>query len=115
MPPSPDDYPPEIEALNLRLRAFIRESIPEAEERVYRDGRSAGYHEARCGVFCGLFPRRDAVYLAFPYGDQLPDPEGLLEGRKGRYVALRPGEELPEEALFRLLLAAVLVGGDRHR
>jgi hypothetical protein len=108
------DYPPEIEALNLRLRAFIRDNFPDAEERVYRDGRSAGYRTARSGAFCGLFPRRSAVYLSFVHGDRLPDPEGLLAAHAGRHIAFRPGEPIPDEALFRLLLAAILIGGDAH-
>lgn len=110
----PDDYPPDIEALNLRLRAFIRDNFPDAEERVYRDGRSAGYRTARSGAFCGLFPRRNAVYLSFVHGDRLPDADGLLAAHQGRHVALRPGEPIPEEAIFRLLLVAILVGGDVH-
>lgn len=113
--PAPVDYPPEIEALTQRLRAFIRAAIPTAEERVYKDGRSAGYHEPRCGAFCGLFPRRDAVYLAFVQPERLPDDSGLLEGASGRFAILHPGDEVPEAALEKLLLAAVLMGGDRVR
>jgi hypothetical protein len=105
------DYPPEILALAERLRRFVRETVPEAEERRYKDGCSAGYHAPKRGAFCGIFPRRDAVYLAFPNGDQLPDPAGLLAASHGRYAVLRPGEAFPEEDLFPLLVAALLVGG----
>ncbi len=114
MEPSAAAYPHDIQALTERLRRFIRESVPEAEERVYKGGSGMGYHAPRCGAFCGLFLRRDAVYLAFPYGDRLPDPEGLLEAG-GRYVVFRPGDDVPEDALFHLLVAALLVGADAHR
>lgn len=113
--PSPSAYSPEIEALTRRLRTLIRETVPTAEERIYKDGRSAGYHEPRCGAFCGLFPRRDAVYVAFPKGHLLPDETGLLSGTEGRYAILHPEDAFPEEALFKLFLAAVLIGGDRAR
>jgi len=106
-------YPPEIQAVSDRLRRFIRETVPEAEERIYKDGHSMGYHAPQCGAFCGLFPRRDAVYLAFSYGDRLPDPDGLLQD-EGRHVILRPGEAFPEDGLFHLLVAALLVGADFH-
>jgi hypothetical protein len=105
------DLPPEILALLDRLRRFIRESVPEAEERVYKGGTSMGYH-ARGSAFCGLFSRPDAVYLAFPRGDVLPDPAGLLVRSQGRYAVLRPGDALPEDDLFPLLVAALLAGGD---
>ena len=108
------EYPPEIQAVSDRLRRFIRETVPEAEERIYKDGRSMGYHDPRCGAFCGLFPRQAAVYLAFPYGDRLPDPDGLLKDQ-GRHVIFRPGDAFPEDALFHLLVAALLVGADPHR
>ncbi len=114
VPAAPAEFAPEIVALTHRLRAFIRTAIPTAEERVYKDGNSAGYHEPRCGAFCGLFPRRDAVYLAFPHGDGLPDDAGLLTGSGGRYAILRPNEEIPEAALEKLLLVAVLIGSDHH-
>lgn len=106
-----DDLSPAIRALAERLRLFIRETLTDAEERLYKDGASAGFHAPGAGAFCGVFPRRDAVYLSFPQGDLLPDPAGLLSTSQGRHVALRPDEAWPIDALVHLLVAAWLVRG----
>lgn len=63
---------------------------------------------------CGLFLRPEAVWLVFPRGEQLPDPHGLMEGRKSRYVTLCPGAVFPEECLVHLLVAALLIGARPH-
>jgi hypothetical protein len=46
--------------------------------------------------------------IGFFHGASLPDPAGLLEGsgKRMRHVKLRPGVELDEEALARLIAAA---------
>ena len=112
----PADGPGGARALFDRVRGFVRETIPEVEERVYKGGAGAGYHLRGRGALCGLFLREHAVYLVFSRGDQLPDAGGLLRGGSGpiRYVALRPGAGFPEDALFHLLVAALLVGADAH-
>ena len=102
------DFPPEILDLVERLRGFIRETVPDVEERVYKGGCSAGYHDKQSGCLCGLFIEEKSVHLVFPKGEFLPDPEGLLRDRG--YVILRPGAAFPEDALFHLLVAALLYG-----
>jgi hypothetical protein len=48
--------------------------------------------------------------IGFYLGALLPDPEGLLEGagKRMRHVKIRPGQELDEDALSRLISAAYL-------
>ena len=114
MPELDPTLPPETRALADRFRRFLRETVPEAEERLYKGGRGAGYRTRACGTFCGLFLRDDGAYLVFTRGADLPDPHGLLhgEGPGVRYVSVRPGRPFPEEALFPLVVAALLVGAD---
>ena len=52
------------------------------------------------------------MYLTFPKGEFLPDPEDLLRssGKQMNYVTLRPGAAFPEDALFHLIVAALLYG-----
>ena len=106
------DFPPEILELVDRLRGFIRETVPDVEERIYKDRYAAGYHEKRSGCFCGLWIEEKGVYLTFPKRAFLPDPEDLLKssGKQMSYVVLRPGAEFPEDALFPLIVAALLFG-----
>ena len=106
------DFPPEILELVDRLRGFIRETVPDVEERIYKDRYAAGYHEKRSGCFCGLRIEEKGVYLTFPKGAFLPDPEDLLKssGKQMSYVVLWPGAEFPEDALFHLIVAALLFG-----
>ncbi len=106
------DFPPEILELVDRLRGFIRETVPDVEERIYKGRCAAGYHEKRSGCFCGLWIEEKGVYLTFPKGAFLPDPEDLLKsrGKQMSYVVLRPGAEFPEDALFHLIVAALLFG-----
>lgn len=108
------DFSPEVLDLLDRLRGFIRETVPEVEERVYKGGCSAGYHTKQRGCFLGLWIEGNSAHLVFPKGEFLPDPEGLLQGggKQTNYVKLEPGEAFPEDALFHLLVAALLVGAE---
>jgi hypothetical protein len=103
--------PPALRELAESVRAFLGSSFPELEERLYVDARSAGYRTAEGGTVLGLFIRGGAVHIVFTRGAELPDEAGLLrgEGSTVKWVTLRPGEPLPEESLFALVVAAMLV------
>ena len=102
-----DALPPATVALLDRVVRLVHDTLPDADERVYKGGVSRGYHAPRIGALFGVFPRPDAVYVSFPHGHLLPDPDGLL-GPERRHVALRPDAPFPEAALARLLVAARL-------
>lgn len=106
------DFPPDVLALADRVRQFIRETVPDVEERIYKGNCAAGYHEKRSGCFCGLWLEEKCVHLMFPNGAFLPDPEDLLKrgAKQVNYVTLRPGGAFPEDALFHLVVAALLYG-----
>ena len=91
-------------------RQLIRETIPNVQERIYKDGAGIGCFVPGVGVRFGIFFTRSSVALVFPYGELLPDPEGLIDGKakKSSWVNIRPGKPIPNEALSRLLLAALM-------
>jgi len=92
------------------MRQIILETVPNAQERVYAQGRGIGYHVPGVGVRFGIFFTANSVALVFPYGELLPDPEELIDGhaRKSSWVNIRPGKPVAHEALSRLLLAALM-------
>ena len=120
-PPSatPEDilapFPGEVRALADEVLALVRAAVPTAEERAYPVWRGIGYRDAQSGYFCGIFPNRKEVRLGFEHGVSLPDPDGLLtgSGRRVRYLVLRPGGEVPRDAIRELLDAALLHGAAR--
>jgi hypothetical protein len=78
------DYPPPMAALGERLRAIVREAVPEAIERVRGGWRIIGYDlligRRRTVFFAWIMPERVHVHLGFPKGILLDDPRGRLSG-----------------------------------
>jgi hypothetical protein len=100
----------QVRAMAERLRALIRETLPDATETAYATWRGIGYRDPECGDFAGIFPQRDHVRLTFEHGAGLDDPDALLEGdgKDVRSVLVRSAKDLRPRALQRLLLSAVL-------
>lgn len=100
-----------VRALIAALRALVRQTLPEAEERVYPGWKAIGYRHPTAGYVGGLFPMADHVKVAFERGARLSDPFKLLEmpktsGKTVRYVSVYAVDTLPEAALVALLLEA---------
>ncbi len=91
-------------------RQIIRQTVPNARERVYKDGAGIGYHVPGVGVRFGIFFTKTSVALVFPWGELLPDPEHLIDGhaKKSSWVNIRPGKPINQEALSRLILASLM-------
>jgi len=100
-------YPPEIQELADRLRALVREAVPEAIERVRSGWRLIGYDlpvGRRTRYFAFVAPEPAHVHLGFEYGIWMSDPDGILRGahldlKKVRYVTYEPGNEIPTDVL----------------
>ena len=107
-------YPPEIQELADRLRATVRQAVPEAIERVRSGWRLIGYDlpvGRRTRYFAFVAPEPNHVHLGFEYGIWMTDPEGILRGahlnlRKVRYVTYEPGDAIPVDVLVRHTIEA---------
>ena len=102
-------YQPEIREVAERLRAVVRDAVPEAIERVRSGWRLIGYDVPvgrRTRYFAFVAPEPQHVHLGFEYGIWMADPDGLLLGahldlRKVRFVTYEPGDSIPTDALER--------------
>jgi hypothetical protein len=104
------DHSPAVQALAERARALVKRELPGVEERAYPGWRIIGFRYE--GAYLGyVAPQEDHVRLGFECGVLLKDPDGLLEGEGNqvRYVRLVSVEDVPEQALARLLHQAVAI------
>lgn len=112
MEPIPPDfflqgYPPGIQEAAERLRAVVREAVPDAIERVRTGWRLIGYEVPagrRSRYFAFVVPEVEHVHLGFEHGVWMADPDNLLQGahlnlRKVRFLTYRPGDRIPAAAL----------------
>ena len=98
-----DGFPPGIRDAAERLRAVVREAVPEAIERVRIGWRLIGYDAPfgrRTRYFAFVAPEIEHVHLGFEYGTWMSDPDNLLLGahlnlRKVRFVTYEPGDQIP--------------------
>lgn len=100
-------HKPEVRAVAEALRTLVRRTAPHLKEEG-KPGWSNIVYRGR-GVVCAISPHKDHVNLHFYKGTALQDPEGLLEGsgKALRHVKVRRLEDLPRQALERLLRQAV--------
>lgn len=93
------------------LRALVLEVVPGASERAYPGWHGIGYRHPRAGYFAGIFPREQTVRLLFEWGALLQDEDGVLQrgGKQTRYGEWTTPEEVPREAMTRLLLEALSI------
>jgi hypothetical protein len=112
-PPGLDDLlvplPAEIGLLCRDLVALVA-STPGLDGAVKTGWRSINFRHARAGHVCAVFPHADRVSLYFEHGNLLEQGQGVLEGdrlKKGRYLRLRPGQEMPVDTIGILLSEAI--------
>jgi len=111
------DYPAGIRELAESLRAIVKQTVPDAIERLRPGWRLIGYDVPvgrRSHYFAYVAPEQEHVHLGFEYGAWMADPDRLLEGahlglRKVRFVTFRPGDPIPAARLADLTREAVRV------
>jgi len=105
-------YPPDMQAISRRLRAMVKNSMPQqAKEVLFASQNHIGYSlssESMRNRICYICPMRDYVRLGFMFGGYLPDPDQVLEGtgKRLRHVKVRTLEGAGHPALKRLVEAA---------
>ncbi len=99
-----------------RLRALIRRADPEIVEEWKWGGVPVWSHD---GIVCTGETYKDVVKMTFAKGASLEDPSRLfnasLDGHVRRAIDLHEGDEIDEEALRRLVRAAVALTGSSAR
>ena len=104
-----DPLPEEIGALARELVGLVG-AMPGLSGKVMRGWRSVNFRHARAGHVCAVFPHTDRVSLYFEHGRLLADPGGVLMGealKKGRFLRLYPGKDLPEATIYVLVSEAI--------
>jgi hypothetical protein len=105
-----EGYPPGIRRAVERLRAVVKEAVPDAIERVRIGWRLIGYDipvGKRSRYFAFVWPEVEHAHLGFEYGIWMADPDNLLRGahlklRKVRFVTYEPGDRIPVSTLVAL-------------
>jgi len=104
------EYPPEVRDLAVSARRFILATLPKAEESFDESGAVVGYGygPGYKGLICTLLLSKSGVKLGLVNGAELPDPDGLLEGKGKvhRYIQLRAPSDVRKPGIARLLRAA---------
>ena len=104
-------YSPVIQQLALKLRALIREVVPEAIDQLDAPAHLIGYGLDRTykGLICGITLHKAHINLMFARGTDLPDPAGLLvgTGKRARHITIQQMADLENPAIETLLRAAL--------
>ena len=98
-----------------RLRALVKQADPDVVEEWKWRGVPVWSHD---GMVCTGETYKNIVKMTFAKGAALEDPAGLfnssLEGNTRRAIDFHEGEEIDEQALQRLVRAAVALNESRH-
>lgn len=104
------EYPPVVQEIAVRARELILDIFPEAVETIDPSDKVIGYGTGSkyADLICTIMPQQNWVTLGIYKGADLPDPEGLLEGKGKvhRHVKLKTVADVQSSALRNLLQAA---------
>lgn len=101
--------PGPVADLATRLVGLVA-ARPGLSGKVMMGWKSVNFRHPDAGHVCSVFPYTDRVSLYFENGRLLEDAEGLLLGsklKKGRYIRLYPGDDIPIDAISILLSEAI--------
>ncbi len=101
--------PAPVGELTARLVALIA-AHPGLSGKVMSGWKSVNFRHAAAGHVCAVFPQADRVTLYFEHGRLLEHGDGLLAGdglKKGRYLRLLPGDDIPVDRIGILLSEAI--------
>ena len=100
---------PEQDEIIARLDQIIRQSAPQVQTVPKYGGTLYTLRpDEKEGQFCGVFPYKDHVQLAFSQGIALADPQRLLNGtgKLRRHINFTSLDQIPPETLAAVLVEA---------
>jgi len=104
-------YSQEVYTNALKLRAFVLKNLPGISEQVDEPAKMVAYSYGNkyADVVCVIIPSKKGLKLGFYKGNELPDPDKLLEGtgKISRYVLLNGPAVKLSPALKKLLQLAL--------
>jgi hypothetical protein len=111
-----DHYPGPMRDLGERLRAIVRDTVPDILERVRPGWHLIGYDlpvGRRSVYFAYIAPEYEHVHLGFEHGWAMRDPHALLQGegitKQVRWLTFRPGDRIDPARCAELLREAATV------
>ena len=119
-----EDFPPPMQSIADQLRRIVKETIPEAMERVRPGWRLIGYDlpiGRKVVYFAYVAPEHEHVHLGFEHGWAMRDPHQLLGGvgitKQVRWLTFLEGDPVPADLCRELILegarVATLTRGER--
>jgi len=113
-----EGLPPDLQDIVLEVRSLIAEAAPGVTETIRKNNLSYYFSErgevpnkvrggpVSAGV-CGMGLSPECIRLYFPHGAFIPDPLGLLQGKRlaMRWLFLYAYDQVPWEALRALIEA----------
>jgi hypothetical protein len=101
----------------MQIRKIILENLPGILEQLDAPAKMIGYSYGQkyAEMICTLIPSKKGFKLGFYKGNELPDPEGLLEGtgKISRYIQFTENKQVNPSSIKKLLLQALAAYRDR--
>jgi hypothetical protein len=111
-----EDFPPPMQSIANRLREIVKETMPEAIERVRPGWRLIGYDlpaGRKATYFAYVAPENGHVHLGFEHGWAMRDPHRLLQGvgitKQVRWLTFLEGDPVPADLCRELIIEAARV------
>ena len=102
-------YRGDIQDIVRQARQILVAGIPDVVETQDTANLGFGYTRGYTGLIFVLSPHKTHVTLGFFDGINLPDPQGLLEGKgkRHRHLKIKTEDELHNPALLTLIQTAI--------
>lgn len=110
-------YDEAVHSLSLKLRHVLIENLPDIVEELDVPAKIIGYSYGKkySELICVIIPSKKGVKLGFNRGNELPDPNNMLEGngKISRYVVILSEEQINSTAIKELLSQALIAYKNR--
>jgi hypothetical protein len=103
-------YSEEVTTRAILLREIILQSLPGIQEILDEPAKmiAYAYGEKYIDMICTLIPSKKGLKLGFYKGNELPDPDGLLEGtgKISRYIVITDEKQIRSAAIQEMIQRA---------